>query len=157
VVVFVLCLLAGYGLLTTPFLQFAVSGFSRGLVQASGLLIRACGGAASVDAAILRQPSTGFAIEMKEGCNGVTVMVLLCAAVLAFPATWIQRAVGILIGAAAIQALNFVRFISLFYLGQYSLRWFEFAHGYLWESLIMLDTLIIFSLWVKRIKGPHAG
>ncbi len=156
--VFILCLLAGFGLLTTPFLQSAVSVFSIGLVHASGALIHLCGGTALVDKAILRQPSTGFAVEMKEGCNGVTVTILLCAAVLAFPASWTQRAAGILIGSAAIQILNFIRFISLFYLGQYSMSWFEFAHGYLWESLIMLDTLVVFWMWVNRVfrSSPHA-
>ena len=57
-------------------------------------------------------------------------------------------------GTSIILALNTVRFISLFYLGQYSPSWFEFAHVYLWESLLMLDTLIIFGVWVQRVSQP---
>ena len=87
---------------------------------------------------------------MRDGCNGVNVMILLWSAVLAFPVSRAWKLVGILVGAGAIQGLNFFRFISLFYLGQYSLSWFEFAHLYLWETLIMLDALIVFGLWVRR-------
>ena len=58
---------------------------------------------------------------------------------------------GLLLGLAAIQGLNFIRFISLFYLGQYSISWFEFAHAYLWESLIMLDALAVFCFWASSV------
>ena len=45
------------------------------------------------------------------------------------------------------------RFISLFYLGQYSMTWFDFAHAYLWESLLVLDTMVVFWVWVKRARS----
>ena len=57
-----------------------------------------------------------------------------------------MKLLGALGGSAVIQVVNIVRFISLFYLGQYSARWFDFAHGYLWKSLIVLDTMVIFCL-----------
>jgi exosortase H (IPTLxxWG-CTERM-specific) len=94
---------------------------------------------------------------MKDGCNAVSVTVLLAAAVLAFPASLGARAAGVLAAAAAIQAVNFVRFISLFYLGQFSLPLFEFAHIYLWESLIMLDALVVFWVWVQHALRLKAG
>jgi exosortase H (IPTLxxWG-CTERM-specific) len=91
---------------------------------------------------------------MKDGCNGVNVTILLWAAVLAFPAPWRMKAVGLAAGSLAIQVLNIVRFISLFYIGQYSASWFEFAHGYLWETLLMLDTMVVFWVWVRRASRP---
>ena len=53
--------------------------------------------------------------------------------------------------------MNLLRIISLFYLGQYNRNWFDFAHFYLWEGLIVLDTLAIFWLWavVVRRSGPE--
>ena len=47
--------------------------------------------------------------------------------------------------------MNLVRFISLYYLLQYNQAWFDFAHAYLWESLIMLDALAVFWLWVQLV------
>jgi exosortase/archaeosortase family protein len=67
----------------------------------------------------------------------------------------------LLAGSLASQLMNVVRFISLFYIGQYSTNWFEFAHGYLWETLLMLDTMVVFWLWVSRVSRagtvPNAG
>ena len=48
---------------------------------------------------------------------------------------------GIVAGLAAVQALNVVRVVSLFYLGQWDTSAFEWAHLYLWQALIMLDVL----------------
>jgi exosortase/archaeosortase family protein len=77
--------------------------------------------------------------------------------VLAFPAPWTLKALGLVAGSLIIQALNIVRFVSLFYIGQYSMMWFDFAHGYLWESLLVLDTLIVFWLWVQRVSRYRAS
>jgi len=114
-----------------------------------------------VQGTVLRASPSGFAVEMKDGCNGANVLILLWSAVIAFPATVAYKAKGVFWGALTIQSVNLVRFISLFYLGQYSLSLFEFAHEYLWESLIMLDGLLFFGWWVhlvsRAVPKPHAN
>lgn len=161
IVLFALCLLASFALLLAPFMRPGVLAFSQGLVSASAALIRVCGGHVIVEGTVLRAPSSGFAIEMKDGCNGANVLILLWSAVIAFPATLLQKAKGLFWGALTIQSVNLLRFISLFYLGQYSLSLFDFAHEYLWESLIMLDGLLFFGLWVhfvfRSVPNPHAS
>jgi exosortase H (IPTLxxWG-CTERM-specific) len=123
--------------------------FSRALVWLAHGLIAGCGGHAVSEGAILRTPE-GFGVEMRDGCNAINVTILLWSAVLAFPASWKMKAIGLTAGSLVIQALNIVRFISLFYLRQYSMTWFDFAHSYLWESLLVLDTMVIFWLWAKQ-------
>jgi exosortase H (IPTLxxWG-CTERM-specific) len=71
---------------------------------------------------------------------------------LAFPATWRHRLVGIVVGTAAVQLLNVVRVVSLFYLGQWNQQVFEWAHLCVWQALIMLDVLIVWVIWV-RVAG----
>jgi exosortase H (IPTLxxWG-CTERM-specific) len=159
VLIFACSLLIGFGVLITPQVQSVDGKFSRALVSVSQGLIRMCGGHVARDGAILRAPG-GFAVEMRDGCNAVNVTILLCAAILAFPASWRMKAAGLLAGIAIIQVVNIIRFITLFYLGQYSTTWFDFAHAYLWESLIMLDTMVVFWYWVTRVlragAAPHA-
>lgn len=156
-VLFGACFLAGIGLVLLPPFHAIDERFSQILVSVSHGLIALCGGAATVQGAILRAPS-GFAIEMKDGCNGINVTILLWAAVLAFPAPWNMRAWGVAAGTLAIQLVNIVRFISLFYIGQFNTSWFEFAHAYLWETLLILDTIVVFWLWVGRVSRlRHAG
>lgn len=155
---FFCCLLIGFGLLLTPPVQSVDSRFSRALVTVSHTLLAACGGHATLEAAVLRSPG-GFAVEMRDGCNAVNVTILLWSAILAFPASWKMKLAGLVAGSLIVQVLNIVRFLSLFYLGQYSLRWFDFAHAYLWESLLVLDTMVVFWLWVNRVmrSGGAAG
>src|SRR5215471_12881512 len=149
--IFGVSFLAGIGLLLTPPVQSVDTAFSRALVKVSHGLIGACGGHATRTGAILRAPS-GFAVEMRDGCNAINVTLLLWSAVLAFPASWKMKALGMGAGSIIIQVLNIIRFVSLFYIGQYSMRWFDFAHEYLWESLLVLDTMVVFWLWVVRVS-----
>jgi exosortase H (IPTLxxWG-CTERM-specific) len=98
---------------------------------------------------VLFNPVTGFGISIEPGCNGVEACIVLLAAMIAFPAPWRHRLIGLAIGFVAVQGLNVIRVISLFYLGQWSTRAFNFAHEYLWQGLIMLDVLVVWLLWVR--------
>ena len=161
VLVFALCVLAGFGLLTAPFTERPIAVFTRSLVDISVVLINGLGGHSAAEGDIMRNPVNGFAIRMANGCNGLHVTIILWAALLAFPATWTWKLKGLAAGSAAIHGVNLIRFISLFYLGQYAPNWFEFAHTYFWESMILLDALAIFWLWVYLASRPaavaHAG
>jgi exosortase H (IPTLxxWG-CTERM-specific) len=76
---------------------------------------------------------------------------------LAFPAPGKHRVIGILAGLCAVQALNIVRVISLFYLGQWNIKAFEWAHLYLWQALIMLDVLIVWLIWIRTLPRGAVG
>ena len=89
-------------------------------------------------------------MEIRDGCNGVNVVILLWAAILAYPSNWKWKVTGLAAGLAAIQILNLIRLISLYYLGQYSRPLFEFAHLYLWETLIIIDAIVVFGIWTKK-------
>ena len=56
------------------------------------------------------------------------------------------------------QGLNIVRVISLFYLGQWNMKVFEWAHLYVWQALIMLDVLVVWLVWVRMLpQVPGRG
>ncbi|MDC6485228.1 exosortase H [Luminiphilus sp.] len=101
---------------------------------------------------ILRDSTSGFAVSIEAGCNGVEASIVLIAGVLAFPATWRQRIAAITLGFLAIQLLNVLRIVSLFYLGQWNFDIFEWTHLYLWPVLIMLDVLLVFALYLRWLS-----
>jgi exosortase H (IPTLxxWG-CTERM-specific) len=84
-------------------------------------------------------------------------MLVLLAGILAYPAPWRSRAIGLAVGAVAIQALNVVRIASLYALGQWNLQWFEWAHLYAWQALIMLDAMLVWMLWIRTLPPPAAA
>jgi exosortase H (IPTLxxWG-CTERM-specific) len=109
---------------------------------------------------VLRSTTNGFAVSIEAGCNGVEATIVLLAAVLAFPAPWKNKVIGLIGGIIAVQGLNVVRVISLFYLGQWSFTAFEWAHLYVWQALIMLDVLVVWLVWVRtlpRAKDSGGG
>ena len=101
---------------------------------------------------ILQDSKSGFAVSIQPGCNGIEAAIVLIAAISAFPSSFMEKIIGIMIGFIAVQALNVIRIISLFYLGQWNTTAFEWAHLYIWQALIMLDVFIVFILWIKYIN-----
>jgi exosortase H (IPTLxxWG-CTERM-specific) len=98
---------------------------------------------------VLQFGPDGFAVSIEAGCNGVEATIVLIAAVLAYPASWPARAAAIVLGFLAIQAMNTLRIISLFYLGNWNMEIFTWVHLYLWPALIMLDVLIVFIVFLR--------
>jgi len=134
--------------------QAVVVPWTELVAKASAGLVTAFDGNAFSQGKILYNPVTGFAVAIEAGCNGVEAMLVLLAGILAYPSPWRSKAIGIAIGVVAIQALNLVRIVSLFYLGQWNAQWFEWAHLYVWQALIMLDALIVWLLWMRTVPGP---
>lgn len=116
---------------------------------------------------VISSPS-GWAVSIEPGCNGVEAIIILIAALVAFPAPWKHRFIGFGLGFLAIQALNIVRIISLFYIGLWESGqcvagepchtvWFEWFHLYLWQALIILDALVVWLIWLRYLpRAPTA-
>ena len=104
---------------------------------------------------ILRDATTGFAVSIEAGCNGVEAAIVLIAGIVAFPASIQHKVIAILAGFLFVQALNIVRIISLFYLGQWNYTVFEWFHLYLWPVLIMLDVLVVFAIYLQWLGKRH--
>ncbi len=103
----------------------------------------------------IHNQANGFGVAIEAGCNAVEACIVLAAAMLAFPAPWRHKLLGLLLGMVIVQAVNILRIISLFYLGQWRMDAFEFAHLYLWQGLIMLDVLVVWLIWIRAM--PSTG
>ena len=151
-VLFLVLLAALFGAELTPWAQqYFVVPWTNRLASISAALVTLADPNVAVAGNVLRSTQNGFAVSIEAGCNGVEATIVLLAAVLAFPAPWKNRIVGLLAGVIAVQGLNIVRVISLFYLGQWDYRMFEWAHLYVWQALIMLDVLVVWLIWVRTL------
>jgi exosortase H (IPTLxxWG-CTERM-specific) len=153
-ILFVVILLALFTLELTPPGQAIVQPWTALVADASSWVIRAFDTDAHAQGNVVYSARTGFAMVIMAGCNGVEAMLVLLAGILAYPAPWRFKLAGLAIGAVAIQALNLVRIVSLFYLGQWDMKWFEWAHLYAWQALIMLDALLVWMLWIRSVPVP---
>lgn len=152
-ITFVLLLVGFFVLeLTPPAQKYFVQPWTSAVATTSVAVMKAFDSDVVAHGDTVRSTRNGFAVQILAGCNGVEAMIVLVAGILAFPATWKQKLVGTAIGIVAIQALNLVRIVSLFYLGQWNYQWFEWAHLYVWQALIMLDAMIVWLLWMRVVN-----
>jgi exosortase H (IPTLxxWG-CTERM-specific) len=157
-VLFLVLLAVLFGLeLTPPVQEWFVVPWTNTLARISAGLVTLFDPDVIANGKVLRSTSNTFAVSIEAGCNGVEATLVLLAAMLAFPASWARKAFGLVAGIAAVQGLNVVRVISLFYLGQWNREVFEWAHLYVWQALIMLDVLIVWLLWVRALPRPGEG
>lgn len=148
--------------LTPPVQQMVVLPWTKALTHACAWLITLVDPNVVAVGKVLQSTRNGFAVSIEAGCNGIEAAIVLLAAMLAFPAPWKYRVLGMAAGLAAIQALNVVRVITLFYLGQWSFVAFQWAHLYVWQALIMLDVLVLGLVWMRMLPAhaippPHAA
>ena len=149
---FLVLLAVLFGLeLTPPVQDWFVVPWTNTLARVSAGLVTLFDPDVVSNGKVLRSTSNNFAVSIEAGCNGVEATLVLLAAMLAFPASWSRKAIGLAAGIAAVQGLNVIRVISLFYLGQWNRDVFEWAHLYVWQALIMLDVLIVWLLWVRTL------
>ena len=102
----------------------------------------------TIDGVILRSPR--FAVTIYNGCNGLITSLIFISGVLAFPATWRAKVLGVVGGLAAIQAINLVRIISLFYIGVFFPSLFSHSHIFIWQSIVILFGVTLWMLWARR-------
>jgi exosortase H (IPTLxxWG-CTERM-specific) len=129
-----------------------VAPWTAALAKISAVLLQIFDPTVRAYGAIIQNAHSGVGVKIEPGCNGVEACIVLISAILAFPARWRDKLIGIVLGVIAVQAVNVLRVISLFYLLQWSQPAFEFAHLYLWQALIMLDVLVVWLVWVRYIQ-----
>ncbi len=128
---------------------------TAGIARTSAVVLNAIGEKVSVSGTEIR--SGGFAVQIENGCNGVEAALLFGSAVLAFPAPWRGRLYGLVAGFAAIQALNLVRVVSLFWIGAHRPALFSSSHTVLWQSAVVLASVLLFLFWASREQKAAAA
>lgn len=148
-------ILSGFfiGELSTPVQTRLIVPFTEMIAHLSAWLVQLFDRDVLFRGVELVDTQSGFAVSIQAGCNGVEAAIILVAAMLAFPTTWLAKLIGVVVGFFSVQALNILRIISLFYLGQWNQDAFNWAHLYIWQALIMLDVLIVFLVWLKLLPN----
>lgn len=123
--------------------------FTAGLARMSGAVLNAFGEGVTVRGTSIASPR--FAVNINNGCNGVEAMLILLASIVAFPATLKARALGLLLGALAVQVLNEIRIITLYLLGAYQPRLFDMFHTAVWQIVIIAAAILFFLGWSSRV------
>jgi len=134
-----------------PVRQAVILPFTGYLAVISSYIMRIFDADVIAQADVIRSSSTGQAVRIAAGCNGVEAVIVLFAAIFAFPSSFKHKIYGFVLGFFGIQILNIIRIISLFYLLQWNKNWFDWFHLYLWQALIIIDALVVWLIWLRYL------
>ncbi len=103
-------------------------------------------------------PSRFFDFIVISECGAIEVMAIFLAAVLAFPAAWWKKLVGMLGGVPIMYGVNIFRLSCLGVIGALDTehKWFKFAHEYVWQSVYIVFVVAVWLAWVEYIVRRRA-
>jgi len=129
-----------------------VAPYTAFIARLSGSALRLLGEQATVAGCVVSSPR--FAVTIFNGCNGLITSLIFISGVLAFPARWSAKAIGVVGGLLAIQLINLVRVVSLFYIGIYFPALFNDAHIVIWQSVVILAGVALWIAWAELVAAP---
>lgn len=96
-----------------------------------------------------------FALSVRAGCDALQASAIFVFAVLASPTSisLTGRWVPLVLGLAALLALNVVRIISLYYTGVYFPKAFETMHVDVWQALFIFLPIFFWIVWSRWSMG----
>lgn len=120
--------------------------------EVTAVFLRLSGMPVHQEAAVLSHPS-GFSCEIYYKCTGLILALFLSAALLALRDRWASKVMNIFFGAVLVFALNFVRLVSLFYIGVRYPQVFGFFHSIFWEAAMLVFVL---GFWLRAAHRSGA-
>lgn len=133
-----------------------VEPYTEVVAHMSAAVLRLLGEDAAVrttaEQIILSSPR--FSVTIYNGCNGLITSLIFISGVLAFPARSRVKAVGVVGGLIAIQAINQIRIVSLFYIGIFLPRFFNESHVFIWQSLVIIAGVALWIAWAHHATAP---
>lgn len=127
----------------------AVEPFTGWVARASGAALDLLGQDVRMEGTVIR--GERFAVNIRNGCNGIETLLIFAAAVLAFPAPWRARLLGLAAGAVLIQLVNLLRVVALYLTGAYLPELFDASHTVVWQTLVVLFGVLLWVLWADRV------
>lgn len=104
-----------------------------------------------------RLVAPGGGLNVLQGCEGLDLLCLWIAAVIAGPFTWRARLLALTLGSALVVMLNQIRLVSLYQLFRLHRAWFDDAHGLWWPLALVALVWGLFALWQRASGAPMAA
>ena len=125
----------------------------RALAAASASVLRVMGYDASVSETMIHTPE--YSIEIVRGCDAIEPTAVFVAIVLATPVTVWMKLPGLLFGTIGLLLVNFVRIISLFFIGIHFPSAFEMMHETVWQVAFIAIAILFWALWLQWATRPR--
>jgi exosortase H (IPTLxxWG-CTERM-specific) len=132
--------------------------YTQGVVATTAKVLGILSIPCTYQGSIIRLPS--ISLDVKFGCNGLEAVMIFSVAVIAFPAPWKKKLIGIVTGFLIIQVVNILRIAALGYSGIHFKSLFEYIHIYVAQGMMIAVSLGVFFLYLnyaQERKGASAS
>lgn len=157
VVIFTLLIGAFYAVYL-PFSQTeSYNSFLNLIARITGTILSVFGEDVTVTANLVK--SSRFPMKVVPGCDGMEAMALFVSAVFASPTTLRLRIIFVIPGVLALLLLDFVRLVSLFYIGTYYPDYMHTMHWDIWPGILIAAVLsgwLVWARWIWNQQGQQA-
>jgi exosortase/archaeosortase family protein len=135
---------------------FDINGFyTQAVVIMSTKLANVLGIPAQYHGSVIILPSVS--LDVQFGCNGLEAVMIYSVAVLAYPAGWKKKLLGIIAGFVILQTVNIIRIVFLIYSSMHFKKLFEFIHIYIAQGVMIALSLGVFFLYLNYTKNDKSS
>ena len=89
-------------------------------------------------------------MAVNTGCDGMEGILIIVAAMIAFPMIFRVKIAGIMLGILMVYLTNLIRILMLYYVLKYKPDWFDFMHIYVGQIMVVFVGGAFFFLWVNQ-------
>jgi exosortase family protein XrtM len=101
------------------------------------------------------QITGSVALNIVIGCDGIEGIILVVAALGAFPMPALRKLTGIAAGTAVIYIANLMRVVALYFTLKLNPNAFSFMHMYAGQAFIVFIGFLFFLAWVGRSAANY--
>jgi len=155
VVLFGVFMGAFYGVTMIPYMeQKLLPEYMKVNASVSTMILNVFGEGATANGTAVR--SARYSVDIRHGCDAIEPSMLFLSAVLAFPAPFMTKLPGLLVGTIVLAIINLIRIVTLFYTGIYYPKWFDRMHEDVWQTAFILFSLTFWIVWALWATSPPA-
>ncbi len=156
VVIFAVLMGLFYGLIHSPYVGGdGFKPFLALIAEATSAILNLLGRETSVSGSSVSSPD--FAMQIVRGCDAIEPVAAFTAAVIASPVSLWFKAWGILAGALALQVINLIRLVTLFFVGVYFPSALDIVHIDVWQAVFIVLAICFWAIWVQWATRPRTG
>lgn len=127
--------------------------YTKGVVILTSKILEVLTIPSTYQGSVIKLPS--IALDVRFGCNGLEAIMIYSVAVIAFPASWKDKLMGILGGFLVIQVINILRISSLAYSAIHFKDLFEYIHIYIAQGMMIAVSLGVFFIYLNYAKASQ--
>lgn len=94
--------------------------------------------------------SSQFSLSVQRGCDSLEALAIFVFGVMAFPASFKIKSLGLLLGSFTILLFNLIRIIHLFWTGVNHPDLFDLFHLEIWQFYFIAQSVILWLVWMRQ-------